>query len=276
MAVPTRQRTHLLAGPSLSGGSCGSISGDRGRVGRAGHQRGDRAVTARWEDRGRGCHRLQESRARRRTPSSGPRGRRPIPSLRASVRTNTSWGQGARVAPGLNRLRQNERQGGGGRVTSRIARFRRADLRGQFRKTRLCSCLDSPFALVGILDRFALRRPVLASWRCLPDVEPVGRSSRAGGLCHVPDRQAGLPRAEVLRQPQFAQRLSSPPASPRSPLRPAAPRTIPQASAPASTRTATAPSWRSSSTSAAARSRARRCPFPRGVDWTTERLWRKL
>jgi hypothetical protein len=166
--------------------------------------------------------------------------------------------------------------GRGGRVTSRTARFRRADLRGQFRKTRLCSCLDSPFALVGILDRFALRRPVLASWRCLPDVELVGRSSRAGGLCHVPDRQAGLPRAEVLRQPQFAQRLSSPPASPRSPLRPAAPRTIPQASAPASTRTAIAPSWRSSSTSAAARSRARRCPFPRGVDWTTERLWRKL
>jgi hypothetical protein len=114
MTVPTRQRTHLLAGPSLSGGSCGSISGDRGRVGRAGHRRGDRAVAARREDRGRGCHRLQESGVRRRTPSSGPRGRRPIPSLRAPVRTNTSWGRGAHVAPGRNRLRQNERRGGGG------------------------------------------------------------------------------------------------------------------------------------------------------------------
>jgi hypothetical protein len=40
-----------------------------------------------------------------------------------------------------------------------------------------------------------------------PAVEPVGRSSRAGGgLRHVPDRQDDLPRAEVIRPRQISQR----------------------------------------------------------------------
>jgi hypothetical protein len=205
MTVPTRQRTHLLAGPSLSGGSCGSISGDRGRVGRAGHRRGDRAVAARQEDRGRECHRLQGSGVRRRTPSSGPRGRRLIPSLRAPVRTNTSWGRGARVAPGLNRLRQNERRGGGA-----ASRPRPPD-------SASGSARAVPEDSIVLRSRFPLRPrrhpgPVRATpprpcgLAVPPDVEPVGRLSRAGGLRHVPDRHDDRPRAEVIRPRQISER----------------------------------------------------------------------
>ena len=278
MTVPTRQRTHLLAGPSLSGGSCGSISGDRGRVGHAGHRRGDRAVASRREDRGRGRHWLQESGARRRTPSSGPQGRRPIPSLRAPVRTNTSWGRGARIAPSLNRLRQNERRGGGA--------VSRPGPPGSSERTYAGNS--------GKLDRAPVSippSPSSASWTgsryAARSLRPGGvprrragraiESSRAGGATPRP----GSPRRSTAGRghppaPDLVAQPWSPPVWPRSLSRREAPRTTPAASNRGSTHTVAAPSWRSSSTSAAARSRTRRCPFPQGGDWTTERLWRKL
>jgi hypothetical protein len=190
MTVPTRQRTHLLAGPSLSGGSCGSISGNRGRVGRAGHRRGDRAVARRPAGRpGQGV-------------SSAPRigGEAPYPFQRTSGPAADPVAPSARlhehvVGSGSPRCARpqsasTKREAGrGGRVTSQTARLRRADLREQFRKTRSCSGLDSPFALVGILDRFALCRQVLAAWRCLPTSSRSGGRAEQGGLRHVPDRQ---------------------------------------------------------------------------------------
>ena len=266
MTVPTRQRTHLLAGPSLSGGSCGSISGDRGRVGHAGHRRGDRAAAAWREDQGRGCHRLQESGARCHTPSSGPRGPAADPvALSAHPHEHVAGSGSLRCA--RPQSASTKREGGrGDRVTSRTARLQRADLRGQFRKTRSCSGLDFPVALVGILERFALRRPVPCGLAVSPGVVPVEQSSRAGQGATPrpgPPGRSTAGRCHPLA-PDLAAQPWSPPARPRSPPRPAAPWTTPPASAPASSRTAdstfvekflpfcggTVP-------------RQRRCPFPR-------------
>ena len=141
--------------------------------------------------------------------------------------------------------------GQGGLTMSRTTKnHRRAKLRVLFQETRLRSGPNPSIRSRRHPGPARATPPCPCGLAVRPDVEPVGRLSRAGGATPRPG-PPGRSTAGRCHPPAPQRYLQLQPRRRREPQ--------------------TAHSWRSLSTSAAARSRARRCPFPRGGRSTSAR-----